>query len=73
MDIQEIDVFVAPDGSVNLRVRGVQGQGCLSLTAGLERLLGGEIRHRELLAEADGDDQGVGWQVDDSQAIGEGV
>jgi hypothetical protein len=40
MEIQEIDVFVAPDGTVKLQVRGVQGGGCLSLTEGLEKLLG---------------------------------
>ena len=28
MEIQEIDVFVAPDGTVKLQVRGVQGGGC---------------------------------------------
>ena len=41
MEIQEVDVFFASDGSVKLQVRGVQGGGCLSLTEGLEKLLGG--------------------------------
>lgn len=70
MEIQEVDVFVAPDGNVKLQVRGVQGGGCLSLTEGLEKLLGGEITSREMTPEADADDQGVRWQVDDNQQIG---
>ena len=70
MEIQEVDVFVAPDGTVKLQVRGVQGGGCLSLTEGLEKLLGGEITSREMTPEADADDQDVRWQVDDNQQIG---
>ncbi|QPN56995.1 DUF2997 domain-containing protein [Synechococcus sp. CBW1107] len=72
MEIQEIDVFVAPDGTVKLQVRGVNGGQCLSLTKGLETLLGGEISSREMTPDADADDQGVSWQVDDTQAIGGG-
>lgn len=74
MDIQEIDVFVAPDGTVKLKVRGVQGRGCLSLTEGLEQLLGGEISSRLMRPEADADpdEQGVRWQIDSSQSIGTG-
>jgi hypothetical protein len=74
MDIQEIDVFVAPDGSVQLQVRGVQGRTCLSLTEGLEQLLGGEISSRQMRpeADADADEQGIRWQIDDSQSIGTG-
>jgi hypothetical protein len=68
MEIQEVDVFVAPDGSVKLQVRGVQGGGCLSLTEGLEQLLGGEITSREMTPEAD--DQSVSWQVENTQQIG---
>ena len=70
MEIQEVDVFVAPDGTVKLQVRGVQGGGCLDLTEGLEKLLGGEITSREMTPEADADDQGVRWQVEDTQQIG---
>ena len=66
MEIQEVDVFVAPDGTVKLQVRGVQGGSCLSLTEGLEKLLGGEITSREMTPEADADDQGVHWQVEDT-------
>lgn len=74
MDIQEIDVFVALDGNVTLQVRGVQGRRCLTLTEGLERLLGTDISSRQMRPEADADvdEQGVSWQVDDSQSIGTG-
>lgn len=74
MDIQEIDVFVAPDGRVRLQVRGVQGRACLSLTQGLEQLLGGEISSRQMRPEADAepDEQVVRWQIDNSQSIGAG-
>jgi len=70
MEIQEVDVFIAADGSVRLQVRGVQGGGCLSLTEGLEALLGGEIISRELTPEADADGQAARWQVNDTQQIG---
>ncbi|MFM9047609.1 MAG: DUF2997 domain-containing protein [Cyanobium sp.] len=74
MDIQEIDVFVSPDGSVQLQVRGMQGRGCLSLTKGLEQLHGGEINSRVMRPEADVDpnEQSVSWQLDHSQSIGGG-
>lgn len=45
-EIQEIDVFVKPDGTVRIEVRGAKGSKCLDLTAGLEELLGGKILER---------------------------
>lgn len=45
-EIQEIDVYVAPDGTVKIEVRGVKGKKCLDLTKELEALLGGEILER---------------------------
>ena len=72
MDIQEIDVFVSPNGTVRLQVRGVEGRACLQLTEGLEQLLGGEISSREMRPEAEADEQGVSWGLADTQAIGEG-
>lgn len=45
-EIQEIDVYVAPDGTVKIEVRGVKGGKCLDLTKELEALLGGQIRER---------------------------
>ncbi|MFH0822569.1 MAG: DUF2997 domain-containing protein [Pseudomonadota bacterium] len=54
-EIQEIDVFVAKDGTVKIEVRGVKGKKCLDLTEGVETLLGGRITDRthtdEFLAE----------------------
>jgi len=45
-EIQEIDVYVRPDGRVRVEVRGVKGQKCLDLTKGIEELLGGEVVER---------------------------
>jgi hypothetical protein len=51
MEIQEIDVFVQPDGKVRIEVRGVKGKKCLALTEDIEKLLGGRILNRELTPE----------------------
>lgn len=45
-EIQEIDVFIQPDGTVKIEVRGVKGDKCLPLTAKLEELLGGAVIDR---------------------------
>lgn len=51
MEIQEIDVFVQPDGAVKIEVRGVKGKKCLALTGDVEKLLGGQILNREFTPE----------------------
>ena len=53
MEIQEIDVFLNPDGTVRLEVRGVKGPQCLALTDALEKLLGGQVVAREKTPEYD--------------------
>ncbi len=45
-EIPEIDVFVQPDGTVKIEVRGVKDEKCLALTEQMEALLGGEIIER---------------------------
>ena len=52
MEVQQVDVWISPDGEVRLEVRGAAGPSCLDLTAGLEAALGGEVISRELTAEA---------------------
>ncbi|TYB45423.1 DUF2997 domain-containing protein [Actinomadura chibensis] len=52
MDLHEVEVTIAPDGTTRIEVRGVTGAGCLDLTGGLEAALGGEVVERELTAEA---------------------
>jgi hypothetical protein len=47
MNIEEVDVLVRPDGTVNTHVRGVKGNGCLAITAEMERLLGGGVTRDE--------------------------
>jgi len=70
MQIQEIEVYVRPDGTVRLEVRGVKGPQCLDLTADVEKLLGGQIVSREKTPECyeaaqqtESNDarQGTGW------------
>jgi hypothetical protein len=52
MDLQEIDVFIDPDGQVRIEVRGVKGTSCLDLTRELEEALGGQVHEREMTPEA---------------------
>jgi len=47
-EIQEIDVFVKPDGTVSFEVRGVKGRKCLDITKGIEELLGGNVTQRDM-------------------------
>lgn len=62
MNIQEIELVVRPDGTVTSRVRGVKGPVCLGITAGLERLLGGDVT-REATAEMhEAEEQGDAWR-----------
>ena len=52
MDLQEIEVFIDPDGRVRIEVRGVKGGVCLELTQALEQALGGQVESREMTPEA---------------------
>jgi hypothetical protein len=52
VELQEIDVFIDPDGQVRLEVRGVKGPACLELTRELEAALGGRVAERMMTAEA---------------------
>lgn len=52
MDLQEIDVFIEPDGSVRIEVRGVKGTACLDLTRELEAALGDQVESREMSPDA---------------------
>jgi hypothetical protein len=48
--MEYIDVFIHPDGSVQMEVKGVRGKKCLDLTKNLEQALG-EVRERKLTKE----------------------
>ena len=52
MDLQEVEVFIEPDGRVRVEVRGVKGLSCLDLTRALEAALGGKVEGRQLTPEA---------------------
>lgn len=41
-EIQEIDVYINPDGTVKFEIRGVKGKKCLVLTEDLIKQLGGQ-------------------------------
>ena len=45
--VQEIDLVLRPNGSVEIKVRGVAGPACLDLTKKLEAGLGNRIVARE--------------------------
>jgi len=45
-EIQEIDIFVNPDGTVKFEVRGVKGRKCLDITKSVEEALGGSVTER---------------------------
>jgi hypothetical protein len=52
-EIQEIEVVVAPDGTVKLLVRGAHGKKCLALTEEVEALVGGAVVERVFTDEYD--------------------
>ncbi len=52
MELQEIEVYIDPDGQVRVEVRGVKGTQCLDLTRALELALGGQVLDREMRPEA---------------------
>lgn len=52
MEIHEIYVQIKPDGQVEIAVQGVNGSGCLDITAELEAALGGNVVLREMKTEA---------------------
>jgi len=48
--MEYIDVFIHPDGTVELQVKWVKGKKCLDLTKNLEQALG-EVKERKLTNE----------------------
>ncbi len=68
-NIQEVEVVIKPDGTVEAKVRGVQGPTCLAETKELERYLGGQVSFREHTAEYNQDPQSV--QNADRQGLGD--
>jgi hypothetical protein len=72
-EIQEIDVFVNPDGTVKLEVRGVKGQKCRELTRKLEELLGNQVIDRVPTAEFDEVEQEPNVQEETPQVEDKGA
>lgn len=50
-ELQQIEVRIAPDGTVQIHVMGVKGEGCLAITQALELALGGQNTQRQLTDE----------------------
>ena len=50
-ELQEIDVYISPNGTIKVEIRGAKGKKCLSLTKEMEGLLGGQILDRTLTDE----------------------
>jgi hypothetical protein len=46
MEVQEVEIFITPDGKISFEVRGVPGRQCLDLTRDLETDLGGSVLER---------------------------
>ena len=64
-EIQEIEVFVKPDGTVKIEVRGVKGRKCEALTEQVEKLLGGRVSERIHTSEYHENDQPQSRSDDD--------
>lgn len=47
---EEIDIFIHPDGRVEIQVCGVKGEKCLEVTKAVEEALGGKV-DREATSE----------------------
>ncbi len=58
-EIQELDILVHRDGTVEVKVSGAIGKKCLNLTEGLEKVLGGNVVLRTTTAEFDLEDQNI--------------
>ena len=50
-ELQEIDVYISPNGSIKVEIRGAKGKKCLSLTKEMEELLCEQILDRTLTDE----------------------
>jgi len=50
-ELQEIDVFIEPNGNVKIEVRGAKGKQCLDITKNMEALLGGNVLDRNYTDE----------------------
>ncbi|MDQ0578335.1 DUF2997 domain-containing protein [Streptomyces rishiriensis] len=63
---ERVEIVIAPDGTVDMSVHGVEGMRCVEDTDGLVQLLGGVVESHELTDEAyqqaEADEQDRLWQ-----------
>ena len=69
MDIEEIQVEIMPDGSLQISVKGVKGSACLDITRDLEQALGGNVITREMSPDAYESSLGLETPQQDSAGI----
>ncbi len=50
MEMQELEITIDKEGSVQVAVRGIPGDGCLSVTKNIETAVG-TVEEREFTAE----------------------
>lgn len=58
MELQEMEITIDKEGRIQVKVRGVQGTGCLALTKDLENAAG-VVEHREYTADYYQEETGV--------------
>jgi hypothetical protein len=56
-EIQEIDVFINPDGTVRYEIRGVKGKNCIDITKKIIDQLGGNVIEHTKTDEFDEQEQ----------------
>ncbi len=60
---QELEITIAPDGTVSFQIKGVAGPKCLDETKFLEDALGGGVLSREKTGDFYREDQGASQWV----------
>ena len=48
---KELEITIAPDGTVSVQVKCIKGASCVDETKFLEEALGGKVESRELTSE----------------------
>ncbi len=63
MQEREFDITIAPDGSVELQVKGIKGKGCLQVAKLFEQIVG-EIKSQEVTTEFYEPDEQVQYRIE---------
>jgi hypothetical protein len=63
MPQREFDITIAPDGSVELHLKGFKGKGCLDVMKMFERVVG-ELKSQQQTSEFYEPDEQVRYNID---------